>query len=144
MIEIGSPAEHMTLLDHDLPLPTGRHLPERDYGGQRFVLHRAEAAPWAPADMAGFEARDLGIAQATGGLAEVAVLRQAAGDADAAVQHSGEFLFHFVLDGRLTLTVDGRAPDELAAGDSFTLPAGMACRIASASGPLELLRIRLP
>ena len=76
VIEIGSPAEHMTLLDHDLPLPTGRHLPERDYGGQRFVLHRAEGARWAPADMAGFEARDLGIAQATGGLAEVEVLRQ--------------------------------------------------------------------
>ncbi|MXY38344.1 MAG: cupin domain-containing protein [Rhodospirillaceae bacterium] len=144
VIEIGSPAEHMTLLDHDLPLPTGRHLPERDYGGQRFVLHRAEGARWAPADMAGFEARDLGIAQATGGLAEVAALRQAADDVDTAVRHGGEFLFHFVLDGRLTLTVDGREPDNLAAGDSFTLPADMPCRIASASGPLEMLRVRIP
>ncbi|MDE0717576.1 MAG: cupin domain-containing protein [Rhodospirillaceae bacterium] len=144
VVEIGSPAEHMTLLDHDLPLPTGRHLPERDYGGQRFVLHRAEGARWAPADTAGFEARDLGIAQATGGLAGVAVLRQAAGDVDTAVRHSGEFLFHFVLEGRLTLTVDGRAPDDLAAGDSFTLPGDMPCRIASASGPLEMLRVRIP
>lgn len=143
VVEIGCPAEHMTLLDHDLPLPTGRHLPERDFGGQRFVLHRAEGAGWAPADLAGFEARDLGIAAATGGLAEVAVLRQAADDIDATVQHGGEFLFHFVLDGRLTLAIDGREPDGLAAGDSFTLPRGMPCRIGAASGPLELLRVRL-
>ena len=144
VVEIGCPASHMTLLDHQLPLPTGRHLPERDFGGQRFVLHRAAEAGWVPADMAGFEARDLGIAAATGGLAEAAVLRQAAGAIDAAVQHGGEFLFHFVLDGRLTLTVDGREPDVLAAGDSFTLPGGMPCRIDAASGPLELLRVRLP
>ncbi|MYJ72015.1 MAG: cupin [Rhodospirillaceae bacterium] len=144
VVEIGCPAEHMTLLDHDLPLPTGRHLPERDYGGQLIVLHRAERARWAPADMAGFEARDLGIAQATGGLAEVAVLRQTAQAIDVAVRHGGEFLFHFVLDGRLTLTVDDRKPDNLAAGDSFTLPADMPCRIGAASGPLEMLRVRIP
>ena len=144
VVEIGCPAEHMTLLDHDLPLPTGRHLPERDFGGQRFVLHRAEGAGWAPADVAGFEARDLGIAAATGGLAEVAVLRQAAGDIDVSVQHGGEFLFHFVLEGRLTLTADDRQPVGLAAGDSFTLPADLPCRVGAASGPLELLRVRLP
>ena len=144
VVEIGCPANHMTRLDHDLPLPTGRHLPERDFGGQRFVLHRAEETGWAPADLAGFEARDLGIAAATGGLAEVAVLRQAAGDIDVSVQHSGEFLFHFVLEGRLTLTIDGRQPDVLAAGDSFTLPADLPCRVGAASGPLELLRVRLP
>ena len=144
VIEIGCPAEHMTLLDHDLPLPTGRHLPERDFGGQRFVLHRAEGAGWAPADLAGFEARDLGIAAATGGLAEVAVLRQAADDIGATVQHGGEFLFHFVLNGRLTLTPDGREAERLSAGDSFTLPGDTPCRIGAASGPVELLRVRLP
>ena len=144
VVEIGSPAEHMTLLDHDLPLPTGRHLPERDYGGQRFVLHRAEAARCAPADMAGFEARDLGIAQATGGLAEVAVLRQAAEDIDVTTRHTGEFLFHFVLDGSMSLAVDGAEAAELAAGDCFTLPKDLPFRIGAASGPLELLRVRLP
>ena len=144
VVEIGCPADHMTLLDHDLPLPTGRHLPERDFGGQRFVLHRAEGAGLAPADLAGFEARDLGIAAATGGLAEVAVLRQTADDIDAAVQHDGEFLFHFVLTGHLTLTPDGQKAEDLSAGDSFTLPGNLRCRIGAASGPVELLRVRLP
>ncbi|MDE0704356.1 MAG: hypothetical protein OXH59_11590 [Rhodospirillaceae bacterium] len=144
VIEIGCPAEHMTLLDHDLPLPTGRHLPERDFGGQRFVLHRAGEAGWAPADLAGFEARDLGIAAATGGLAEVAVLRQASEDIDVTTRHAGEFLFHFVLDGGMSLAVDGGEAGDLAAGDCFTLPKDMPFRIGAASGPLELLRVRLP
>ncbi len=144
VVEIGCPANHMTLLDHDLPLPTGRHLPERDFGGQRFVLHRAEGAGWAPADVTGFEVRDLGIAAATGGLAEVAVLRQTAREIDVSVQHGGEFLFHFVLEGSAALTVDSGEPQVLAAGDSFTLPADLPCRVGAASGPLELLRVRLP
>lgn len=144
VIEIGCPAEHMTLLDHDLPLPTGRHLPERDFGGQRFVLHRAEGADWTPADLAGFEARDLGIADATGGLAEVSVLRQAEEGVDVTTRHTGEFLFHFVLDGNMTLSVDGGEAQALAAGDCFTLPREIPFRIWAASGPLELLRVRLP
>ncbi len=144
VVEIGCPANHMTLLDHDLPLPTGRHLPERDFGGQRFVLHRAEEAGWAPADLAGFEARDLGIAAATGGLAEVSVLRQAEEGVDVTTRHTGEFLFHFVLDGSMTLSVDGRQAQALTAGDCFTLPKELPFRIGAASGPLELLRVRLP
>lgn len=144
VVEIGCPANHMTLLDHDLPLPTGRHLPERDFGGQRFVLHRAEEAGWTAADMAGFEARDLGIADATDGLAEVSVLRQSLETIDIAARHDGEFLFHFVLEGRMTLAVDGGEAQDLAAGDCFTLPKDLPFRINAASGPLELLRVRLP
>ena len=144
VVEIGCPANHMTLLDHQTPLPTGRHLPERDFGGQRFVLHRAAEAGWLPSDLAGFEARDLGIAAATDGLAEVSVLRQAAAGIDAALHHDGEFLFHFVLEGRMTLAVDDGEPRELTAGDCFTLPKDMPFRMSAASGPLEMLRVRLP
>ncbi len=144
VVEIGCPANHMTLLDHDLPLPTGRHLPERDFGGQRFVLHRAEEAGWTAADMAGFEARDLGIADATDGLAEVSVLQQSLEGIDIAARHDGEFLFHFVLEGRMTLALGGGEAQDLAAGDCFTLPKDLPFRISAASGPLELLRVRLP
>ena len=41
VIEIGCPAEHDTLADHDLDLPTRSFRPERDFGGQRFVRHIA-------------------------------------------------------------------------------------------------------
>ncbi len=45
VIEIGCPAEHDTLADHDLDLPTATVRPERDFGGQRFVRHIADDAP---------------------------------------------------------------------------------------------------
>ena len=70
VIEIAVPAEHLTALDHTLALPT-RHLrPQRDFGGQRFLRHRARDAVWGPARLPGFSACDTGIAAATGGLAK--------------------------------------------------------------------------
>ena len=36
-IEISAPADHVTVADHDLSLPTSQVLPDRDFGGQRFV-----------------------------------------------------------------------------------------------------------
>ena len=44
VIEISMPAEHETWVDHDMTLPTGHHIPERDFGGQRFVRHIASRA----------------------------------------------------------------------------------------------------
>ena len=46
-----------------------------------------------------------------------------------------------LMDAVLTFSDDEQ---ELAAGDSFTLPKDLDCRLAEASGPLELLRVRLP
>ena len=36
VVEIGSPAEHETLVDHELALPTPEFRPQRDFGGQTF------------------------------------------------------------------------------------------------------------
>src|SRR5690242_15607282 len=41
VIEIGCPAVHETFADHAMALPTPHLLPERDFGGQRFVRHIA-------------------------------------------------------------------------------------------------------
>jgi len=46
VIELGSLAEHMTYLDHDMTLPTGRERPARDFNGPRFMFHQAATAPW--------------------------------------------------------------------------------------------------
>ena len=61
VIEISSPAEHETLADLEMELPTSPVRPDRDFGGQRFVRHEAAAAAWGPWRADGFEARDLGI-----------------------------------------------------------------------------------
>ena len=47
VVEIGAPAEHITMADHTLELPNPRLNRERDFGGQRFVRHIAARAPWA-------------------------------------------------------------------------------------------------
>ena len=46
VVEITSPAEHETSVEHAMALPTPNVDPERAFGGQRFVFHRAAKAPW--------------------------------------------------------------------------------------------------
>ena len=121
VIELGCPAEHATLADHELALPTATLRPEREFGGQRFVRHQAALAAWERAD--GREWRDTGIAAATHGLADVRIVRAHREQADV---HHGELLFRAVLEGTLTLRCDGVPDEALGAGDSFVIPAASA------------------
>lgn len=75
VVEIGCPAEHRTLVDHDLELPNGPAESARTYGGQGFVWHQAQEAAWEPWAVDGLEARDLGLTDATGGLVCAKVVR---------------------------------------------------------------------
>ena len=139
VVEIGCPALHETLADHDLILPTGRVDPARDFEGQRFLRHVAAEAPWAA--HGGFERRDTGMAQATGGLAGVSVLRSRTGGLFAA-RAAGELQFGFVLEGSATLTHEGDNP--LGPGDAFTIPPGTPWSVSAASGDFALLEVVLP
>lgn len=150
VIEIACPAVHETYADHELQLPTPQSLPQRLYGGQRFVVHRASDARWVPWILDGFESRDTGIAAATDGLAAVRVVRSIVNFALAntasigsAIQHTGEFLFLFVLHGELTLDSLENGDYRLQEGDSCVLPAGLACTLR-ASADFEMLEVRLP
>lgn len=127
VIEVGAPAEHITIADHELALPTPDRNLERDFSGQRFVRHIAAEATWAPWRIRGFEASDTGIAQVTGGLAGVRLVR-ATGPADGVRQsHDTEFCFYFVLSGAVTVQLDD-ASHVLSADDCITIPGGMAMR----------------
>jgi mannose-6-phosphate isomerase-like protein (cupin superfamily) len=142
VIEIGAPAQHITMADPDMALPSAPLPPDHEFGGQRFVRSRLSEAVWAPWRLAGFEARDTGIAKATHGVASVRVVRNAsAAPAAHHVQHS-EFCFFYVLSGQMVVELDG-ARHELHADDSLTLPAGLPYRI-SATHPLEFLEVLLP
>ncbi len=142
VIELGCPAEHETHGELTLELPTGRSLPERDYGGQLFVRHHAAGARWTP-DAAGFLARDVGIAAATDGLADVRVVRPDGGTT-LPRRHDGELSFGFLLDGSAILRVAGNSPAELEAGDAFVVPPGIDAELSDCSASLELLQVRLP
>src|SRR4249919_1527539 len=100
VVEIGCPALHETLADHDMTLPTGRVDADRDFEGQRFLRHVAAKTPWAELGAGGFQVRDTGMAAATGGLAGVRVLRPAGAERLDQPAHDGELMFGFVLEGR--------------------------------------------
>ncbi len=144
VVELGAPAQHITMADHTMALPTPDRYPNRDFSGQRFVRHVAAQAHWSPWRMDGFEMRDTGIAAATDGLAGVRVLRPIAGhNATARQQHATEFCFYFVLNGQLTVEVDGKA-HALASDDSITVTDTTTYRFSVCSTDLELLEVTLP
>ena len=143
VIEIGCPALHETFADHAMTLPTPHLLPERDFGGQRFVLHVAAEAKWEQWRAPGFEMRDTGIGDATDGLAGARVVRARNGAKAKFDAHSGEFLFFFVLGGDVALDVQGHGQHQLKANDSCVIPAGAAYAIDAAPGA-EILEVTLP
>jgi quercetin dioxygenase-like cupin family protein len=150
VVEVGLPAEHLTLADHELALPTTQLAPLREFAGQRFCRSAADAAVWTAAEQPGFVARDTGVAAASGGVASVRVLRAAAEATSVAAaelvwrQHDAEAHFTFVLAGSVTLHVAGREPQPLATGDSFVVPPRTSWALAQPSPALELLEVVLP
>ncbi len=143
VVEIGAPAEHITMADHGLTLPNPRLQPERDFGGQRFVRHIAANATWSPWRVEGFEASDTGIARATAGLAGIRVVRPTGAAGNARQSHDTEFCFYFMLSGSVTLQLADTA-HALAVDDSITIPGGMAYALADSSRDLTLLEVTLP
>jgi mannose-6-phosphate isomerase-like protein (cupin superfamily) len=145
VIEIGAPAEHITIADHKLSLPCTDLPRDHLFGGQRFVLHTAAAATWLPWRLAGYECQDTGIAVATAGLASVRVVRRRSGErtAPAAQAHSTEFCFYFVLAGEMDFVHAGGVrrmrPDE-----SVVIPAEMAYSLRPLAEDLQLLEVTLP
>lgn len=141
VVEIGCPADHPTHVDHILPLPTDYLRPERDFNGQAFVFHQAAKADWVPWTAPGFEARDLGIAAATDGLATVRVVRRAAGE-PGRIESAPEFHFLFGLRGTGRLMVEGQDPVTLNEGASVAIPGELAVDFDSAA-PFEFLEVLL-
>ena len=144
VIEIGCPANHETFADHELSLPTSHLRPERDFEGQRFVRHVASAATWHPFRLEGFECRDTGIGDATGGTATVRVARLRGSQSRQRYRHDADFLFTFVLSGSMTLEVEGSGARSVSAGTALVLPSGTHYGFAGGSADLELLEVALP
>ncbi|MEM6477879.1 MAG: cupin domain-containing protein [Pseudomonadota bacterium] len=143
VIEIGVPAEHITTIDHALELPTQTFCPERVFGGQTFVHHRAGDTDWQPFRLPGFVSRDTTIAAHTGDVAGVHVVRRGTGEAPWAA-HDCDILFSFVMAGTMVLEGEGRDPVALEAGDAFVIPPGFKTRYGDASEDFELLEVSLP
>ena len=144
VIEIGCPAEHITQLDHEMDLPTGRIDPDKDFGGQKFCRHEVSKAVWEPWRITGFEARDIGIGKATAGVASVKVARPAGATETPWNAIDSDIYFTFLLEGSATLEGEGHEARALAAGDAFVIPPGLKTRLTGCSTDLEMLEVSLP
>ena len=144
VIEIGCPAEHITTLDHDMDLPTGRIDPDKDFSGQKFCRHQVADALWNPWRIEGFEARDSGIGAATDGIASVKVVRPAGATETPWNSLDSDIYFCFVLEGSLTLTSKGHESRDLQLGDAFVIPPDLNTQLTNCSPDMELLEVSLP
>ncbi len=127
VIEVGCPAVHDTIADHDLELPTAEVRPDRDFGGQRFVRHTAAGATTQPWVVPGLRARDTGIGDATAGLAGAVVVSadaSSASDTPVRLLQSGEFALVVGLGGAATLDIGGHGRVPIGPRCSVALPPG--------------------
>jgi quercetin dioxygenase-like cupin family protein len=143
VIEVACPAEYETCADAELELPTGEFLPERLFGGQRFLRHRAREARWTPWRLDGFESRDTGVAESTNGLAAARVVKSDSAISAPGFGHAGELLFLFILQGEIRIDSNGQGRHQLQAGDSCVIPPEVDCALSAGAG-LELLEVSLP
>jgi quercetin dioxygenase-like cupin family protein len=135
VVELSSPAEHETWVDHDMELPSETVIADRLYGGQKFVESQAT---WTTRGNSRY--RDLGIDEATAGLVDAKICR-----AIRPVEihlPSERVSFLFVLDGLLV------SPDvervRLSAGDCFvSSPKSYPGAIVTMEPGCELLHVTM-
>ena len=145
VVEIGCPAEHETWREHELELPTAQIRPERRFGGQRFVRHVASDAPWQRGRPEGHEYRDIGIFDATDGLADVRVVRLGSAAHTSAAELTSrmretDFVFVLPFEGELRIASPKHGAHTLVAGDACTID-GAADFVLEAGRPCELLAV---
>jgi quercetin dioxygenase-like cupin family protein len=148
VIEIGTPALHDTIADWALELPNGRGEPSREWSGQRFVRHVAADAAYRSWRLPGWEYRDTGIGDATGGIAGVRVARVTTGSPDTVSQDTVTLDFVFamlvVLRGGVTFESDDGTRERLRESSSVAVPGGVSYRLTEATPDCELLDVTMP
>jgi quercetin dioxygenase-like cupin family protein len=140
VVEAACPALHETFADHDMPLPNDRVASGRDFSGQRFLHSRAADGVEAPWGDTGFVARDLGVAAASGGLADVRVLRPATARDLAPMVSRSELLLGFVCNGAGALEAHGH--HGLGPGDAFVIPPDDPWGLGAASADFRVLLVQ--
>jgi quercetin dioxygenase-like cupin family protein len=133
VVEISAPALHETFADHQLSLPNGERQ-GRSFGNQRFLCHVAAQSAWTQSN--GAEVQQTAMLDATGGLADVRVLRAGNVSQIMFAPHDGELVFGFILDG--TASLDGC---ELNGADAFVVPPGEGWSLRHMSSGFRLLHV---
>ena len=145
VIEISSPAEHETFVEHEITLPTSTLRPDRDFSGQKFVRHIATETQWLPWRFPGFASRNTGIDKATAGFASAETVRGEVGATITDTKKSHELFFVFVLNGSASLsTKDSNQKTILNVNSSVALPSNCEFKLEITSPNTELLVVSQP
>lgn len=140
VIEIGTPAEHVTAIDNEMQLPNERVDSHRLFHGQRFCHYQHARARWQAHRLPGFAASDTGVAVASANMASASLLRATASNAQGyRTSHTADVLFSFVVAG--SVRVDKQL---MVAGDAFTLPPHDEHTIGDISSDASILELSLP
>ncbi|MBC8345166.1 MAG: hypothetical protein ISR82_04910 [Candidatus Marinimicrobia bacterium] len=126
VIEVNSPARHMTARDHELKLPTESSDPDRLFGGQRYIHYRGN-----------YNHDDFGFFDATNGVMAVGTLYPKEG---IHMKNEYPFLFHFILTGKCELEFEGIQP--LSTGDCYVIPKNGEFSLSHCSEDLKILEVR--
>jgi quercetin dioxygenase-like cupin family protein len=125
VVEISAPAVHETWADHRLELPNVQGAEARPFGRQRFLRHIAA------------ERQEAGLAEATGGIADMRTISVGPGETLDVPSHDGELVFGFVVEGSGVLR---RGEEyELGAADAFVTPPPENWQIRAGDDGLRLL-----
>jgi quercetin dioxygenase-like cupin family protein len=143
VVEIGVPADHVTVIDHEMELPTKDLRPDREWQGQKFVHNQASEATWQKFRLPGFVCRDTTICENTKGVASVQVVKPSDGKTVWS-SHEGDILFNYIMSGGLTLEGEGVESQILGKGDAFVIPPGMRVKYSDAMQDLELIEVSVP
>ena len=144
VLEVTSPAHHTTTVEHELTLPTPAQRPDRSFGGQRFVRHRASAAEWDSWWRGPGKTRDAGVGSATGGVVGVRTVWPSGSGGAGRASHDGELVLWFVAHGAATLQVTGRPDVRLTRDDAVAIPPHIEHELVECSRDLQLVEITCP
>ena len=142
VIEIASPAEHPTFVEHEIALPTSVIDPGRDFGGQRFCFDRGADLKWELVGD-GWSQKRFSIEDATNGIASVRLVQANVAEVGSlGGEHHGDLCLLFALEGEASIAV-GDVQQPLTANDSVAVPGQTPWRLSSASDDFAALHISL-
>jgi len=126
VIEINSPAKHMTGRDHSINLPSEIMDSGRLFGGQKFLHHQASSG----------NNGELGILEATNGMMSASIIHP---KNQFSQNLEGKFLFNFILKGDCELVFEKNY--SFSAGGTFIFPAGKELLLNHCSNDLTILQV---
>jgi mannose-6-phosphate isomerase-like protein (cupin superfamily) len=138
VIEIGLPAEHLTTLDYQMSLPTGKNLPDRVYKDQRFCHHINDHASWEACNNTSMMKCQTTVMADSAGIAAVNVFKAGVLNSNGnshqgiTLQHQDILRFYYVMAGNTKMNKEGNNTD-LNRRDSFLLPAGLSIQLSDVS-----------